>query len=26
VDGCDLFTFKGNKIRVKDSWRKMRIP
>jgi len=25
VDGCDLFTFKGNKIRVKDSWRKMRI-
>ena len=24
VDGCDLFTFKGNKIRVKDSWRKLR--
>jgi acetyl esterase/lipase len=24
VDGCDLFTFLGNKIRVKDSWRKSR--
>jgi predicted esterase len=24
VDGCDLFTFRGNKIRVKDSWRKSR--
>lgn len=24
VDGCDLFTFKGDKIRVKDSWRKVR--
>ncbi|MEN9627326.1 MAG: hypothetical protein RJA10_553, partial [Pseudomonadota bacterium] len=24
VDGCDLFTFQGDKIRVKDSWRKMR--
>lgn len=24
VDGCDLFTFCGGKIRVKDSWRKMR--
>jgi dienelactone hydrolase len=26
VDGCDLFTFQGDKIRVKDSWRKMRTP
>jgi hypothetical protein len=25
VDGCDLFTFKGDKIRVKDSWRKTRV-
>ena len=25
VDGCDLFTFEGNKIKVKDSWRKHRI-
>lgn len=25
MDGCDLFTFQGNKIRVKDSWRKTRI-
>ena len=25
VDGCDLFTFRGGKIRVKDSWRKRRI-
>ena len=24
VDGCDLFTFRGDKIRVKDSWRKLR--
>jgi acetyl esterase/lipase len=24
VDGCDLFTFRGDKIRVKDSWRKVR--
>ncbi len=24
VDGCDLFTFHGGKIRVKDSWRKSR--
>lgn len=24
VDGCDLFTFLGDKIRVKDSWRKAR--
>jgi acetyl esterase/lipase len=24
VDGCDLFTFKGDRIRVKDSWRKSR--
>jgi acetyl esterase/lipase len=24
VDGCDLFTFQGDKIRVKDSWRKQR--
>lgn len=24
VDGCDIFTFRGNKIRVKDSWRKLR--
>lgn len=24
VDGCDLFTFSGKKIRVKDSWRKSR--
>lgn len=24
VDGCDLFTFLGDKIRVKDSWRKSR--
>lgn len=24
VDGCDLFTFQGDKIRVKDSWRKLR--
>lgn len=24
VDGCDLFTFHGDKIRVKDSWRKQR--
>lgn len=24
VDGCDLFTFQGDRIRVKDSWRKMR--
>lgn len=24
VDGCDLFTFEGDKIRVKDSWRKQR--
>lgn len=24
VDGCDLFTFCGDKIRVKDSWRKSR--
>ncbi|MBL8382791.1 MAG: nuclear transport factor 2 family protein [Burkholderiales bacterium] len=24
VDGGDLFTFQGDKIRVKDSWRKMR--
>ncbi len=24
VDGCDLFTFVGDKIRVKDSWRKSR--
>ena len=22
VDGCDLFSFRGDKIRVKDSWRK----
>jgi dienelactone hydrolase len=26
VDGCDLFTFRGDKIRVKDSWRKQRTP
>ena len=25
VDGCDLFTFQGDKIRVKDSWRKQRL-
>ncbi len=25
VDGCDLFTFHGDKIRVKDSWRKSRL-
>ncbi len=25
VDGCDLFTFEGDKIRVKDSWRKQRV-
>lgn len=24
VDGCDVFTFHGDKIRVKDSWRKSR--
>jgi hypothetical protein len=24
VDGCDVFTFQGDKIRVKDSWRKSR--
>jgi acetyl esterase/lipase len=24
VDGCDVFTFSGDKIRVKDSWRKQR--
>jgi len=24
VDGCDIFTFSGDKIRVKDSWRKQR--
>ena len=24
VDGCDLFTFQGDKVRVKDSWRKHR--
>lgn len=24
VDGCDLFTFRGDRIRVKDSWRKLR--
>ena len=24
VDGCDLFTFSGDRIRVKDSWRKLR--
>lgn len=24
VDGCDLFVFQGDKIRVKDSWRKLR--
>ena len=24
VDGCDIFTFSGNLIRVKDSWRKQR--
>ena len=24
VDGCDLFGFQGDKIRVKDSWRKLR--
>lgn len=24
VDGCDLFTFHGDRIRVKDSWRKSR--
>ena len=24
VDGCDIFTFSGKKIRVKDSWRKSR--
>jgi len=24
VDGCDLFTFRGDRIRVKDSWRKSR--
>jgi dienelactone hydrolase len=26
VDGCDLFTFRGDRIRVKDSWRKLRTP
>ena len=26
VDGCDLFTFSGDRIRVKDSWRKFRTP
>jgi len=26
VDGCDLFTFQGDRIRVKDSWRKLRTP
>jgi acetyl esterase/lipase/ketosteroid isomerase-like protein len=26
VDGCDLFTFQGDRIRVKDSWRKQRTP
>ncbi|MBU6271308.1 MAG: nuclear transport factor 2 family protein [Betaproteobacteria bacterium] len=26
VDGCDLFSFRGDKIRVKDSWRKTRTP
>ena len=25
VDGCDLFTFRGERIRVKDSWRKLRV-
>ncbi len=25
VDGCDIFTFEGDKIRVKDSWRKQRV-
>lgn len=25
VDGCDIFTFEGDKIRVKDSWRKYRV-
>ena len=25
-DGCDLFTFQGDRIRVKDSWRKLRTP
>jgi acetyl esterase/lipase len=25
VDGCDIFTFEGSKIKVKDSWRKHRI-
>ena len=25
VDGCDLFSFRGGKIRVKDSWRKSRV-
>lgn len=25
VDGCDLFTFSGDRIRVKDSWRKQRV-
>ena len=25
VDGCDHFTFAGDRIRVKDSWRKMRV-
>jgi predicted esterase len=25
VDGCDIFTFEGRKIKVKDSWRKHRI-
>ena len=24
VDGCDLFSLQGDKIRVKDSWRKSR--
>jgi len=26
VDGCDLFTFSADRIRVKDSWRKLRTP
>ncbi|MFM1988933.1 MAG: hypothetical protein RJA99_1890 [Pseudomonadota bacterium] len=25
VDGCDVFTFQGDRIRVKDSWRKQRV-
>ena len=25
VHGCDLFSFAGDKIRVKDSWRKLRV-